>query len=722
MNNKLLLNIVIAYFLMLCLVLIFQISRLKNNDPPQADTMQISESNRLDNATVICKNSPIILRGKQQLLLDSNDVSLVPEIKGEAMYVPANFFKTAFNATVDENGVNVTLRLDNRALVFENGRASVIDNSSERDVNTIYKPYLSRATTYIPLSAFAQAFDKYLYYYDGMIIITDTKDSFKLDENPEFISELRNLVTGLPLVDSSDNIDRIIASSPKINRPSEKGFASLLDNTDDLTMRSVGQRLYCVYNDGFLVADTLSKKILTKQKLEKGFIPYSINEINGKIAVCGSINSDSYKSSINMLNTTKSEAQTEDTTESRYFLDDPTLFSQKQALIYIYDASTYSHIKTIRVSGDLFDVSFSGNLMFMLSDMSLEDTRTSNGYSGPYYVDTSDGLGKVDVSLENVNYFPDSDISSFTSITVLDFSNDELKPNVTACLGAGENKLLSGSALYVAKSLNCSDDNAIKNEHTHIYKLNLSSNGINYSCDGIIRGYVPGKDCISNFNGYMRILTDHKNSNNENVNNIFVLNNNLEVSGSANEVAQNADIKSAIYTDNKVFLVPSNSSGLIYIVDMSDPLLPTGLGAAKFTEGNLLLYPYDSSHIITIDDEEGLCLSAYALNSETQPTLLYREELSEDNITSSLFKNSGKFHFDTEKNMFVLPVTIDEQNGYNGGYIYTIDMDDGFTRRGILKNGNIDNALKIGNTIFIQDSENLKYTDINSPGELKTIN
>ena len=155
---------------------------------------------------------------------------------------------------------------------------------------------------------------------------------------------------------------------------------------------------------------------------------------------------------------------------------------------------------------------------------------------------------------------------------------------------------------------------------------------------------------------------------------------------------------------------------------MSDPLLPTGLGAAKFTEGNLLLYPYDSSHIITIDDEEGLCLSAYALNSETQPTLLYREELSEDNITSSLFKNSGKFHFDTEKNMFVLPVTIDEQNGYNGGYIYTIDMDDGFTRRGILKNGNIDNALKIGNTIFIQDSENLKYTDINSPGELKTIN
>ena len=59
-----------------------------------------------------------------------------------------------------------------------------------------------------------------------------------------------------------------------------------------------------------------------------------------------------------MLNTTKSEAQTEDTTESRYFLDDPTLFSQKQALIYIYDASTYSHIKTIRVSGDLFDISF----------------------------------------------------------------------------------------------------------------------------------------------------------------------------------------------------------------------------------------------------------------------------------------------------------------------------------------------------------------------------
>ena len=52
MNNKLILNIVIVYFVILSIVLVFQISKKKDNISAPTTSNQVTSEDRLDNAVV----------------------------------------------------------------------------------------------------------------------------------------------------------------------------------------------------------------------------------------------------------------------------------------------------------------------------------------------------------------------------------------------------------------------------------------------------------------------------------------------------------------------------------------------------------------------------------------------------------------------------------------------------------------------------------------------
>ena len=119
MNNKLILNIVIVYFVILSIVLVFQISKKKDDISAPTTSNQVTSEDRLDNAVVFNLGSPVILVNKKQTLLEKTDSSQVPVVKGENVYVPLSFFKTAYGASVtgDANAPSATIRMNNKALV-----------------------------------------------------------------------------------------------------------------------------------------------------------------------------------------------------------------------------------------------------------------------------------------------------------------------------------------------------------------------------------------------------------------------------------------------------------------------------------------------------------------------------------------------------------------------------------------------------------------------------
>ena len=61
----------------------------------------------------------------------------------------------------------------------------------------------------MPIDIFASAFDKFIYYYDNMIIISSMKNSFTDNESTDFINSLKSQVNDLPYVANEENMKEI---------------------------------------------------------------------------------------------------------------------------------------------------------------------------------------------------------------------------------------------------------------------------------------------------------------------------------------------------------------------------------------------------------------------------------------------------------------------------------------------------------------------------------
>ena len=183
-------------------------------------------------------------------------------------------------------------------------------------------------------------------------------------------------------------------------------------------------------------------------------------------------------------------------------------------------------------------------------------------------------------------------------------------------------------------------------------------------------------------------------------------------------------MESTIFSKNMLFINPENSQS-IYSVDLSEPTNPRGNGVLKLSTGNLLIYTYDENHIVTVDNGNNmLCLKLYDISDKDSPKMLYSEELGRGNIETSMFNDTLSFYFDKEKNIFTLPVTIydseKKQNiTFNGGYLYKVNLDDGFERIGSITlpdNSSVIRPLKksgnlyefMGNIAVVIDYDNLE--------------
>ena len=192
MNNKMVLGILSIYAVILCGVLFFQIAQNKSIISAPSNSNEVAVEDRLDSAIVIYENSPVMLVNKAQTLIDKNDAAMVPVIENQSVYVPTAFFRTAYNAAYSEDlaSCTATIRLDNQALVLDRKTADLVDSSKEKDIEYTEKVFIKNGCIYVPIKIFAAAFDKYIYYYDNMAIISDQKNSFTDTESTDFINKV----------------------------------------------------------------------------------------------------------------------------------------------------------------------------------------------------------------------------------------------------------------------------------------------------------------------------------------------------------------------------------------------------------------------------------------------------------------------------------------------------------------------------------------------------
>ena len=127
-------------------------------------------------------------------------------------------------------------------------------------------------------------------------------------------------------------------------------------------------------------------------------------------------------------------------------------------------------------------------------------------------------------------------------------------------------------------------------------------------------------------------------------NNLYVLNEKLEVIGKIEDLAKDEKIYSARFVGDKGYVVTFKQIDPLFVIDLSDPNNPEVKGALKIPGYSSYLHPYDDNHIIGI-----------GYNTKTNKY---------GNVTNTNMKMAMFDVSDLENPKEIFSVDIGDENGY----------------------------------------------------------
>ncbi len=291
-------------------------------------------------------------------------------------------------------------------------------------------------------------------------------------------------------------------------------------------------------------------------------------------------------------------------------------------------------------------------------------------------------------------------------------------------------------------------------EKSIIHKIRINEGIITYDSQGTVPGYVKNQFSISEYNEYIRIATTVNGwmvssylSSIESYNNVYVLDENLETVGSIENIANGEEIYSVRFQDNKCYLVTYKQIDPFFVIDLQDPRNPEILGELKIPGYSTYLHPYDEDKIIGIGQEENnVKISLFNVEDVINPKELSTYKIqSEDegnkwSYSSALYEHKA-FLFDREKNLLIIPISIDY---IESAYIFNITSNN-IKLRGIINHepenyseekpemwdnsywpGYYDYSIKrslfIDDVIYTISNAMIKMNDFESLNELNSIN
>jgi len=291
-------------------------------------------------------------------------------------------------------------------------------------------------------------------------------------------------------------------------------------------------------------------------------------------------------------------------------------------------------------------------------------------------------------------------------------------------------------------------------ERTIIHRISIADGEIQYEAQGSIPGFVQNQFSLSEYDGHLRVSTTIEGwmvryylSSIESQNNVYVLDMDLEIVGSLEDLASGEQIYATRFIGDKCYLVTFKQIDPFFVIDLSEPTNPEVLGELKIPGYSTYLHPYDETHIIGIGrDDEKVKISLFDVSDLENPIELSKYEIENDDEdwywaqSSALYEHKA-FLFDKEKNLMVIPVG---DYSKESAYVFDISVEGGIELKGTITHdlevepeeeddpwddyyytGNYGNSIK--RTLYIEDalytvSDNMvKMNDLETLEEINGI-
>jgi uncharacterized secreted protein with C-terminal beta-propeller domain len=380
--------------------------------------------------------------------------------------------------------------------------------------------------------------------------------------------------------------------------------------------------------------------------------------------------------------------------------------------------------------------------------------------------------GKVEVvNADEVYYSPIRDQSfQFTNILAINIDTGETSEK-TVLTGNSQTIFVSKNNIYTTytKYAYYWTPDSTDQEKTIINKFSIDQDQIKFLSSGEVPGHLLNQFSMDENQDYFRVATtlgEVWNSEKPSTNNIYILDENLKVVGSLENLAPGEKIYSSRFMGDRAYLVTFKKVDPLFVISLEDPTNPEILGKLKIPGYSDYLHPYDENHIIGIGKEatdagsdevtgrgldfawyQGVKIAIFDVSDVSNPIELHKEVIGDRGTDSEALYNHKAFLFNKEKELLVLPITLAEIQGektqdnqygeqvYQGAYVYNINLEDGFELQGRITHYNETDYAKMGyyfygdksvsrslymdNTLYTFSPAMIKANDL---GDLEEIN
>jgi len=320
----------------------------------------------------------------------------------------------------------------------------------------------------------------------------------------------------------------------------------------------------------------------------------------------------------------------------------------------------------------------------------------------------------------------------FTTIIAINVQDDEEEiTSETFLIGTTQNIFVSSNNIYITHtnywvySLRdwSSKISYLETEKTIIHKISITDGAIEYKSGGEVPGRVLNQFSMDEYQGYFRIATTTGEVWSGGAqNNVYVLDEDLNIAGRLEGIASGERIYSARFMGDRAYLVTFKKVDPLFVIDLKDPRDPEVLGELKIPGYSDYLHPYDETHLIGVGKEavdmgsfawyQGVKIALFDVSDPENPIEISKYVIGDRGTDSYALSDHKAFLFSRSKNLLVIPILLAEINEeqypggvppnaygeytWQGAYVFDISLADGLVLDGGITHSDDDAQLGWG--------------------------
>ncbi|MFC7231100.1 beta-propeller domain-containing protein [Saliphagus sp. GCM10025308] len=248
-------------------------------------------------------------------------------------------------------------------------------------------------------------------------------------------------------------------------------------------------------------------------------------------------------------------------------------------------------------------------------------------------------------------------------------------------------------------------------DRTGIVKVGFGGD-LSVDAGGAVPGTPLNQWSMDEHDGHLRIATTINAPGAEWENDLYVLDSNLEVTGSVTGMGVDERVYSVRYEGDKAYVVTFRQIDPFHVIDVSDHENPVLEGELKLPGYSDYLHPLGEERILGIGQEDGKVKAVIFDASDPENPVIEDDEILEDRW-SAVSESHNAFLLDERHGVFFLP-------GSEGGHVYAYE--DGLERvTTVDTDGPAFRATYIGDSLYVFGEDELVVVDQTTWEEVKRL-